>query len=617
MALKRYCIIALVAILAMMLPMTSPIPVAADAPTTPGLHTGWIEETSTVNSSWVFNRTFEYYIPHGFTNLTAVPLLFSFHGLGSNAEGQIDLTKFDALAEQEGFIAVFPNSTALDPMDPRWSACNGSLPSLPGSNIMWNCGDINGTPIAPLQYCAGVDDVGFVADMVDWFEANYAINASRIYATGMSNGAMFSYVLAFNLSGVFAGIAPVTGTMDLNLGWNATTTPAPTTVIVIRSPNDPIIPEAGQTGPYPYYMTNNFSYSTNDTIKYWCEVNGINMTNPGPVTTVWGPIGGITTTCYAYSGGTNGTRVILFWEEGCQSGLCIGHTWPSGPQYSYDFIIGLVDTEIDGSALIWKYLPPLKYYLKISSSSGGTVTTPGRTTFANALSTGRYMFFDAGTGPTVVNLTAVPNSKWKLSSWTGNVSTIGNVTAANTTITINNADYEITANFIRSQYDLAISTSTGGNVTTPGQGTFTYDTGTVVNLTATPASGYQFSNWTGTGTVANSTAASTTITMNGDYSITAHFAPTGGGGEEGGGCFIATAAYGTPTAKQLDVLRAFRDEVLLKSTVGCRLVDLYYKVSPPIANFISEHNVVRTLVRELLVDPIVRVLEATGGIWRS
>jgi hypothetical protein len=83
------------------------------------------------------------------------------------------------------------------------------------------------------------------------------------------------------------------------------------------------------------------------------------------------------------------------------------------------------------------------------------------------------------------------------------------------------------------------------------------------------------------------------------------------------GCFIATAAYGTPTAKQIDVLRAFRDVVLLKSTVGSRLVDLYYRVSPPIANFISEHNVVRTLVRDLLVDPIVRFVEATGGIWQN
>jgi len=56
---------------------------------------------------------------------------------------------------------------------------------------------------------------------------------------------------------------------------------------------------------------------------------------------------------------------------------------------------------------------------------------------------------------------------------------------------------------------------------------------------------------------------------------------------------------------------------LLESTVGSRLVDLYYQVSPPVADFISEHNFVRILVRELLVDPIVWVVEATGDIWRN
>jgi poly(3-hydroxybutyrate) depolymerase len=616
MALKEYCIIALLVIMAMMLPMASPIPVAAESglpDLTPGLHTGWMEETSSVNNSWVFNRTFEYYIPTGFTNSTPVSLLFSFHGLGSTGLEQIDLTKFDELAEQEGFIAVFPDATNLSPVDPRWSACNGTLPPLTGSNIMWNCGDINGTPIAPLQYCAGVDDVGFVNDTVHWFETNYAINTSRVYSTGMSNGAMFSYFLAFNLTGTFAGIAPVTGPMDLNLG-NATTTPAPTTVIAIRSPTDPIIPEAGECS---WIMCNNFGYSTNDTIAYWCEVD--NITTP-PVETVWGPTGNITTTRYVYSGGKNGTQVILFWEEGCQDADCIGHTWPGGPQYAPAFLIGLVDNEIDGSAQIWKYLPPQKYCLTIrSSSSLGSVTTPGHNAFTTVsdneakIST-TTLFFAADNGTQVVNLAATPQSKYRFVNWTGNVSTIGNVTAATTTISISpNTDYEITANFI-AQHDLTIGSTAGGSVTTPGEGTHTYDTGTLVNLVATPDTGYGFDRWTGNGTVASSHAASTTITVNGDYSITANFASTGGGP---GGCFIATAAYGTPTAKQLDVLRAFRDDVLLKSTVGSRLVDFYYKTSPPLANFISQHDFVRTLVRELLVDPTVRLLEATGSIWQN
>jgi hypothetical protein len=84
-----------------------------------------------------------------------------------------------------------------------------------------------------------------------------------------------------------------------------------------------------------------------------------------------------------------------------------------------------------------------------------------------------------------------------------------------------------------------------------------------------------------------------------------------------GGCFIATAAYGTPTAKQIDVLREFRDVVLLKSTAGSQFVALYYQLSPPVADFIAGNELLRTLVRELLVDPIVWVVEATGDIWRN
>ena len=82
-------------------------------------------------------------------------------------------------------------------------------------------------------------------------------------------------------------------------------------------------------------------------------------------------------------------------------------------------------------------------------------------------------------------------------------------------------------------------------------------------------------------------------------------------------CFIATAAYGTPTAEQIDVLREFRDVVLLKSTVGSQFVALYYRLSPPVADFIAGNELLRTLVRELLIDPIVWVVEATGDIWRN
>ncbi len=73
-------------------------------------------------------------------------------------------------------------------------------------------------------------------------------------------------------------------------------------------------------------------------------------------------------------------------------------------------------------------------------------------------------------------------------------------------------------------YTLTITSTAGGSVT-PAVGAHTYSAGTAANLTATPDSGYRFVEWTGdVGTIADDEDATTTITMNGDYTITANFA---------------------------------------------------------------------------------------------
>ncbi|MDH4299292.1 MAG: hypothetical protein OEV57_05580 [Dehalococcoidia bacterium] len=83
------------------------------------------------------------------------------------------------------------------------------------------------------------------------------------------------------------------------------------------------------------------------------------------------------------------------------------------------------------------------------------------------------------------------------------------------------------------------------------------------------------------------------------------------------GCFIATAAYGTDTAKQLDILREFRDTILLPNSLGAKLVSFYYKTSPAIANFISQREILRTVVRTGFVDPIVKMLKWTHDLWSA
>ena len=84
-----------------------------------------------------------------------------------------------------------------------------------------------------------------------------------------------------------------------------------------------------------------------------------------------------------------------------------------------------------------------------------------------------------------------------------------------------------------------------------------------------------------------------------------------------GYCFIATAAYGTETASQLVVLRDFRDQVLLKNALGSRFVEAYYKLSPPVADFIAKSDFLRAIVRGMFVDPVVNLLQWSQDLWRA
>ena len=123
---------------------------------------------------------------------------------------------------------------------------------------------------------------------------------------------------------------------------------------------------------------------------------------------------------------------------------------------------------------------------------------------------------------TPVALTANPASGYVFDHWSGDLSGSTNPTS----ITMN-GNKSVTAHFNEIsavQYTLTISSAEGGSVTTPGEGTFDYDAGEVVELVASPDDGYEFDEWTGdTGTVDDVDDTTTTITMDADKSIKAVF----------------------------------------------------------------------------------------------
>ncbi len=97
-----------------------------------------------------------------------------------------------------------------------------------------------------------------------------------------------------------------------------------------------------------------------------------------------------------------------------------------------------------------------------------------------------------------------------------------------------------------------------------------------------------------------------------DPSTTTETSPatvTPGGGS--GGCFIATAAYGSDMAPEVMVLRQFRDDFLLTNTSGRFIVGLYYRLSPPVADFIRQREHLKSLIRSVLTPVVYGIKHPT------
>jgi|GEM_PF-2485274 len=162
----------------------------------------------------------------------------------------------------------------------------------------------------------------------------------------------------------------------------------------------------------------------------------------------------------------------------------------------------------------FELIPTGQFVLTTSSTAGGSVATPGEGTSP----------YDEGT---TVDLVAEAEECYEFVNWTGDTVADPNSTATNITM---DEDKSVTANFTLLSYNLTADSTDGGQVTSPDEGTFPYDCGTAVDLVAAAELGYHFLEWTGAiGTIADVYAASTNITMSGNYSITANFGPFSGG----------------------------------------------------------------------------------------
>jgi len=150
----------------------------------------------------------------------ALPLVLVLHGGGGHAENAEAMTGFTAKARAEGFIVVYPEGSGR----------------FPHRLLTWNAGHCCGYALEQ-----GVDDVAFIAALLDRLQARLPIDRRRIYVTGLSNGGMMAHRLARDLPGRFAATAPVIA----GLFGDEAPASQPTSALMINGALDRSVPAAG------------------------------------------------------------------------------------------------------------------------------------------------------------------------------------------------------------------------------------------------------------------------------------------------------------------------------------------------------------------------------------
>ena len=255
-------------------------------------------------------RNYVLYVPSSHRRTASMALVLVFHGGGGWAQGFARHTGFSAVAEREGFVVAYPQG-----LERRWNDGRG--------------------------YGTSHDDVGFVRALVDSLQRELGLDPRRIYATGISNGAMFSYRLVCDLPGVLAAIASVAGALPAQLA-PVCGHALPVSVLAFQGTADPLVPYTGGG----VVRRRGSVLGAERSIAFWAEIDGC----AGQPSTVVEPDrvrDGTRVRRLEYAGCREGRAVVLYTIEGG------GHTWPGGP--GVGLVVGRVSREIDATQVIWEF----------------------------------------------------------------------------------------------------------------------------------------------------------------------------------------------------------------------------------------------------------------------
>lgn len=264
-------------------------------------------------------RTYRLLVPAA-AKVGPAPLVLAFHGGGGKGRSMETLSGLSAIALRESFIVAYPD------------AYEGN----------WNDGR---TDFDATAHRLNIDDVAFVRAMLTDIAWVTPIDQKRVFATGISNGAIFSHFLAARLSDRIAAIAPVAGGMADP--FHTQFAPAePVSVFAIQATKDPLIPFDGGS---VAKSKRGKVIGTAAAMRLWAQRDSTDARPETGALADKDPRDGCTVTWKKWTGGRNATEVWLYVEQGA------GHTWPGGPQYMPKLLVGSVCRDFDASEAIWSF----------------------------------------------------------------------------------------------------------------------------------------------------------------------------------------------------------------------------------------------------------------------
>ena len=286
-------------------PLPSLAPLTFPPPTPTPTESSWMCAPGTLDESMPSagkNRQFRLHIPPSYRSDQPIPLIINLHGTGAYGEGQEQYTGMSSLADRESFIVVYPQGLGETP---AWDLEPGE------QNI----------------------DIAFIRDLISLLENRCAIDLTRIYATGMSNGGGMTNRLGCELSDRIAAIAPVVGAYAY-FGVCPISRPVP--VIAFHGDADESVPYEGTGSPELLNVVSGVF----PPIYYWAATWALRdgcASRPAVISQKQGVLG------EAWQGCKDGAEVILYTLAGA------GHIWPGSR------ILPGEPSVINASELIWAF----------------------------------------------------------------------------------------------------------------------------------------------------------------------------------------------------------------------------------------------------------------------